>query len=44
MEWKIKYHPLAVEELSKLDASVRKIVLTGILSTMISLKKKTGTW
>ncbi len=31
MEWKIKYHPLAVEELSKLDGSVRKIVLKGIL-------------
>lgn len=31
MEWKIKYHPLAEEELSKLDDSVRKIVLKGIL-------------
>lgn len=31
MEWKIKYHPLAEEELSKLDGSVRKIVLKGIL-------------
>ena len=31
MFWKIKYHPLAEEELSKLDGSVRKIVLKGIL-------------
>lgn len=31
MEWKIKYHPLALEELTKLDGSVRKIVLKGIL-------------
>ena len=31
MEWKIKYHPLAKEELAKLDGSVRKIVLKGII-------------
>lgn len=31
MEWQIKYHPLAEEELSKLDGSVRKIVLKGII-------------
>lgn len=31
MDWKIKYHPLAEEELAKLDGSVRKIVLKGIL-------------
>ena len=31
MVWKIKYHPLATEELAKLDGSVRKIVLKGIL-------------
>jgi len=30
-DWKIKYHPLAEEELAKLDGSVRKIVLKGIL-------------
>lgn len=29
--WKIKYHPLALEDLEKLDGSVRKIVLKGIL-------------
>ena len=34
MEWKIKYHPLAEEELSKLDGSVRKIVLKGILKSI----------
>ena len=31
MDWKIKYHPLAAEELAQLDGSVRKIVLKGIL-------------
>ena len=31
MEWKIKYHPLAEEELAKLDGSARKIVLKGII-------------
>ena len=31
MVWKIKYHTLAAEELAKLDGSVRKIVLKGIL-------------
>jgi mRNA interferase RelE/StbE len=31
MEWKIKYHPLAENELAKLDGSVRKIVLKGII-------------
>ena len=27
MAWTIKYHPIAKEELAKLDGSVRKIVL-----------------
>ena len=27
MAWEIKYHPLAKEELARLDGSVRKIVL-----------------
>ena len=31
MAWTIKYHPIAKEELAKLDGSVRKIVLKGIL-------------
>ena len=31
MEWKILYHPLAKEEIEKLDGSVRKIVLKGII-------------
>lgn len=31
MIWEIKYHPFAKEELSKLDGSVRKIVLKGII-------------
>ena len=31
MSWTIKYHPIAKEELAKLDGSVRKIVLKGIL-------------
>ena len=31
MKWEIKYHPLAEEELAKLDGSVRKIVLKGII-------------
>ncbi|MBR5965070.1 MAG: type II toxin-antitoxin system RelE/ParE family toxin [Treponema sp.] len=31
MLWEIKYHPLAEEELAKLDGSVRKIVLKGIV-------------
>lgn len=30
MAWEIKYHPLAKEELARLDGSVRKIVLIGI--------------
>ena len=30
MAWEIKYHPLAKEELARLDSSVRKIVLIGI--------------
>ena len=38
MEWKIKYHPLAVEELQKLDGSVRKIVLKGILKVATNPK------
>lgn len=31
MTWEIKYHPLAKEELAKLDGSIRKIVLKGII-------------
>ncbi|MBP5156674.1 MAG: type II toxin-antitoxin system RelE/ParE family toxin [Treponema sp.] len=38
MEWKIKYHPLALEELGKLDGSVRKIVLKGILKVATNPK------
>ncbi len=38
MEWKIKYHPLAEEELAKLDGSVRKIVLKGILKVSANPK------
>ena len=40
MEWKIKYHPLAVEELQKLDGSVRKIVLKGILKVATNPKPR----
>lgn len=40
MEWKIKYHPLAEEELSKLDGSVRKIVLKGILKVSANPKSQ----
>ena len=36
MEWRIKYHPLAVEELQKLDGSVRKIVLKGIIKVSVN--------
>ena len=31
MDWVIRYHPLAEEELARLDGSVRKIVLKGII-------------
>ena len=31
MAWEIKYHPLAKEELARLDGSIRKIVLKGII-------------
>ena len=31
MELKIKYHPLAQEELARMDGAVRKIVLKGII-------------
>lgn len=40
MEWKIKYHPLAEEELSKLDGSVRKIVLKGIIKVSANPKSQ----
>lgn len=40
MEWKIKYHPLAEEELSKLDGSVRKIVLKGIIKLSANPKSQ----
>ena len=38
MAWTIKYHPLAKEELSKLDGSVRKIVLKGIIKVSTNPK------
>ena len=38
MEWKIKYHPLAEAELAKLDGSIRKIVLKGILKVSTNPK------
>lgn len=38
MEWTIKYHPLAYEELSRLDGSVKKIVLKGILKVSANPK------
>lgn len=38
MQWKIKYHPLAVEDLAKLDGSVRKIVLKGIVKVSANPK------
>lgn len=34
MAWTIKYHPIAKEELAKLDGSVRKIVLKGFLISL----------
>ena len=45
MAWTIKYHPIAKEELSKLDGSVRKACFSitpsdlseGILEALISL-------
>lgn len=40
MEWKIKYHPLAEEDLSKLDGSVRKIVLKGIIKVSANPKSQ----
>ncbi|MFC2616241.1 MAG: type II toxin-antitoxin system RelE/ParE family toxin [Treponema sp.] len=38
MHWEIKYHPLAAEELERLDGSVRKIVLKGIQKVSINPK------
>lgn len=38
MLWEIKYHPLAEEELAKLDGSARKIVLKGILKVSANPK------
>ena len=40
MGWKIKYHPLAEEELARLDGSVRKIVLKGILKVSVNPKSQ----
>ncbi|MBP5792989.1 MAG: type II toxin-antitoxin system RelE/ParE family toxin [Spirochaetaceae bacterium] len=42
MEWKIKYHPLAEEELAKLDGSIKKIVLKGILKVSTNPKPQTA--
>ena len=36
MAWEIKYHPLAKEELARLDGSVRKIVLKGIIKVRVN--------
>ena len=38
MAWEIKYHPLAKEELARLDSSVRKIVLKGIIKVSANPK------
>ena len=38
MFWEIKYHPLALEELNKLDGCVRKIVLKGIIKVSANPK------
>ncbi len=38
MFWEIKYHPLTLEELNKLDGSVRKIVLKGIIKVSANPK------
>lgn len=38
MHWEIKYHPLAAEELERLDGSIRKIVLKGIQKVSINPK------
>ena len=38
MAWEIKYHPLAKEELARLDGSVRKIVLKGIIKVSANPK------
>ena len=38
MAWEIKYHPLAKEELAKLDGSIRKIVLKGIIKVSANPK------
>ncbi len=38
MAWAIKYHPLAKEELAKLDGSIRKIVLKGIIKVSANPK------
>ena len=42
MAWTIKYHPSAKEELAKLDGSVRKIVLKGILK--VSANPRPQNW
>ncbi|MCR5290995.1 MAG: type II toxin-antitoxin system RelE/ParE family toxin [Treponema sp.] len=38
MDWAIRYHPLAEEELARLDGSVRKIVLKGIVKVSANPK------
>ena len=38
MAWEIKFHPLAKEELAKLDGSIRKIVLKGIIKVSANPK------
>ncbi len=38
MEWSIKYHPSAYDELSNLDGSIKKIVLKGILKVSANPK------
>ncbi len=40
MVWEIKYHPLAKEELARLDGSVRKIVLKGIIKVASNPKSQ----
>lgn len=42
MAWTIKYHTIAKEELEKLDGSVRKIVLKGILK--VSANPRPQNW
>lgn len=38
MEWSIKYHPSAYDELSNLDGSIKKIVLKGIIKVSANPK------